>query len=299
MRHRSLGGTGWLSPCLLAAMLQSSPAAAQPLEGDAAGRLPDVEGEAVPAEGAEPPAPGDAAGAPSEGAEVPPPPAAPATESTAGEDAAREAEGEAPPPAFVPPPAPAYEPPPPPPERRAARRRSGGGAGFSDGDTFLPVYVGGGYPWGVSEGKGGIRFEGRGSFTLGGQLSFGQSKGWGFAVGLEHSALFTQSKVGDSEVPVQFVESWVMPLGVYVRAGDGVLVEAEVLLALGAMRFENIGKMEFIVAFGGRLGALIALKELEKATFFVNPRVDYLAHKTANIEMAQFIVPTANLGFLF
>ncbi len=307
MRRRSLGRTGWLFPCALAALFRPSIAAAQPLEGDATGRLPDVEGEAVPAEGAEPAAPGDAAGAPSEpseGAEVPTPPtAAPATGSETGEDAAREGDGE--PPvvdglegeAGVPL-EPAYEPPSPPPSSPPeGRRGAGGGAKFRDEGGFGLVYWGGGYPWGVSEGKGGIRFEGRGSFTLGGQVSFGLSPGWGFVVGGEFSTLFTQSKVGDSEVPAQFVESFVLPFGAYFRMGDGALLEVEGLLALGGMRFENVGKMEIVAAIGGRIGALIAVKELSRSTFFVNPRVDVLAHQTENIETVAFVVPTVNLGF--
>jgi len=270
-------------------MLQSPLAAAQPLEAGATGSLPDVEGEAAPAEGAAPDTSEEAAAAPSEGAEPPPPPAPAAGSDAEGQVATVVSE----------PPAPAYEPPPPPPppERRAHRQRAGGDTGFHDYNEFGLVYLGGGYPWGVNEGKGGIRYEGRGSVTLGLQATFGQHNGWGFAVGLEHSVLFTQSKVGDSEVPVQFLESAQFPFGVYIGAGDAVLVEVEALLALGGMRFENIGKMEFIYAVGGRLGALIALKRVSQFAFFVNPRVDYLAHYTENIDTAQFLVPTMNLGF--
>jgi len=293
MRRRSSFALPWAPPCALAVLLHSSLAAAQPLEPGASGQPPDAQGGAPSTDGAA--APADAARAPGAAAEPPPPPAAAGNEvgvrdegAPSGTDGPENEVGA--------PLAPAYEPPPPP-ERRAHRQRAGGDTGFHDYNEFGLVYLGGGYPWGVNEGKGGIRYEGRGSVTLGLQATFGQQNGWGFAVGLEHSALFTQSKVGDSEVTVQFLESMQLPFGVYIGAGDAVLIEVEALLALGGMRFENIGKMEFIYAVGGRLGALIALKRVSQFAFFVNPRVDYLAHYTENIDTAQFLVPTINLGF--
>ncbi len=294
MRRRSSFTLPWAPPCALAVLLHSPLAAAQPLEPGASGQPPDAQGGAPSSDGVAA-ADTDRAAAPV--AEPPPPPAAAGNEVGARDEAAPPA-ADGPENEVGAPLAPAYEPPPPSPPREA-RRRAGGGAGFGDGDEFGVVYFGGGYPWGVSEGKGGNRFEGRGSFTLGAQGTFGQIKGWGVAIGLEFSMLFTQNVVGDSEVPVQFVESAILPIGVYVRAGNGVLLELEGLVGVGGMRFENIGKMELVGVVGGRLGALIALKALSASTFFVNPRVDFLVHPTENLGAAQFIVPTLNLGFQF
>jgi len=298
MRRRSSFALPWASSGALAILLLASLAAAQPLEPGGRGQSPDAQGGAAVSDGAA--APADADRAPAAAAEFPPLPAAagndlagpdevapPTTDGPENEVGAPVAAAYAPPP----------PPPPPPPERRRSRRRAEGERGFHDYNEFGLTYLGGGYPWGVNEGKGGIRYQGRGSVTLGIQATFGQRQGWGFALGLEHSALFTRSTVGESEVPVQFVESAVLPFGVYIGAGDAALIEVEALLALGGMRFENIGKMEVICAVGGRLGALIALKRVSQFAFFVNPRVDYLAHYTANIETAQFLVPTLNLGF--
>ena len=77
------------------------------------------------------------------------------------------------------------------------------------------------------------------------------------------------------------------------------MIEVAVSLGLGGMRFENIGHMEMVAMYGGRLGLLLALAEQKKSTLFLNPRVEYLSHITENIGNCSFVYPSLNLGFMY